>query len=679
MVPQEGKVRFVESRLGAFSGVLLAALWLAGLATGGSLAYMAIPCCVLLAPLALAVLLGLVRGDRFVRLGAWLWFCLAAGGYFVVRCWTGYSAFDAMNEASVLLCGFVFYGAGLFLAPARGKPALIMWVLAGSIALQLAAMLALRAGVSPLWTGKCPVPLDADAPVVPGSFFIYKNFAAQFNVALGMAALTYAWIARGRAAVWLAVAGAASLAAAFCVPSRAGWLLLPAGVAVAWFAYPASCAALKRRVGWLYVTGTVLGVIAVVGMVIAALQYGIPASVGQVLNSHERLQIANYAASVPREGTVFWFGSGARTFLWEVLPSFQWGRFLPNYAHNEYLQAQMDYGIVGLALMIVVLLGHLVVGARRLTLVRAPEEAALTAAALVVVCLAALHACVEFVWHHVALVSLTAFCLGVLAAPCPTPRSPLKALGAAGHAVLAMLVLAVMLAASWLAVQLAPGWLGQWKYARSVAHQEPLERRTEILGSIVERYPDPAVVDFYAKQTARTAPGAPVMERVQSLLGRAESMNPRHVFNAYTRASYLDALGRHEEAEAVLRRMSADGGIMSLQTYSWRALYAMHLAAWGRRLLAEPGPKGRARSLLQYAENILENTGFETGDLWGMKERLIAMTPQQQKQYRAALRNDLHLLEELDVSPDPSWKQPLEEGAQGALYPALGERVLRPR
>ena len=679
MVRQEVKVRFVESRLGAFCGVLLVALWLAGLAMGGSLAYMAFPCCVLLAVLAVSAFLGLARGDRFVRLGAWPWFCLiVGGGYLVIRCWMSYSAFDAMNEASVLLCGLVFYVAGLFLAPARGKPDLIVRVLAGTIVLQLAAMLALHAGLSPLWTGKCPVALDAGAPMRPGSFFLYKNFAAQLNVALGMAALVYAWIVRGRLAVWLAAAGAASLAAAFCVPSRAGWLLVPAGIAVAWFAYPAACAALKRRVGWLYVVLTVLGLIAVVGGVIAALQHGIPASVGQVLDSHERLQIANYAASVPREGAVYWFGSGARTFLWEVLPSFQWGRFLPNYAHNEYLQARMDYGVAGLTLMIAVLLGHIVLGARRLTLVREPEEAAVTAAALVVVCLAALHACVEFVWHHVALVSLTAFFLGVLASPCPTPRSPLKALGASGRAVLALLALAVMLGASWLAFQLAPGWLGQWKYARSVESKEPLERQMEILGNIVERYPDPAVVDFYAKQTARTAPGASTMERVQSLLGRAESMNPRHVFNAYTRASYLDALGRHEEAEAVLRRMSAEGGIQSLQTYSWRALYAMHLASWGRRLLAEPGPKGRARSLLQYAENILVNAGFETGDPWGMKERLIAMTPQEQKDYLAALRNDLHLLEELGVSPDSSWKQPLEAGVQGALYPDLGERV-RPR
>lgn len=673
-------MRFVESRLGASCGVLLAALWLAGLATGGSLAYMAFPCCVLLVPLVLAALLGLARGDRFVRPGVWPWSCMAvAGGYFMTRCWMSYSAFDAMNESSILLCGLVFYVAGLFIAPARGKPDLIMRVLVGTIVLQVGAMLALPAGLAPLWTGKCPVALDAGASVCPGSFFIYKNFAAQFNVALGLAALTYAWIVRGRAGVWLAVAGVASLAAAFCLPSRSGWLLVPAGIAVAWFAYFAACEALKRRVGWLYVTFTVLGLIAVGCCFIVALQHGIPASVGQVLNSHERLQIANYAASVPREGAVYWFGSGARTFLWEVLPFFRWGRFLPNYAHNEYLQAQMDYGVTGLTLMIAVLLGHIVFGARRLTLVRKPEEAAVTAAALVVVCLVALHACVEFVWHHVTIVSLTAFCLGVIAAPCPTPRSSLKALGASGRAVLALLAFAVMLAASWLAVQLAPGWLGQWRYAQSVADKEPLERQMEILGDIVERYPDPAVVDFYAKQMARTAPGVPAMERVQSLLGRAESMNPRHVFNAYTRASYLDALGRHEEAEATLRRMSADGGVQSLQTYSWRALYAMHLASWGRRLLAESGPKGRARSLLQYAENILANAGFETGDPWGMKERLIAMTPQEQKNYRAALRNDLHLLEELSVSPDPSWKQALEEGVQGALYPELGDSALRSR
>lgn len=639
---------------------------------------MAFPCCVLLVPLALAAFFGFAGGCKTVRLGWWPWATLAGGGgYFLVRCLLGYSTFDAYNEGSCLLCGLVFYVAGLYLAGAGDRRGALPWVLVGSIGLQLAVFLAMKAGLPPAWTGKCTVWLTGNEMGDYSGFFVYKNFAAQFYVALGMAAIVYACIARGRTALWLALAGLLSLGAAFLLPSRAGWGLVPAGICIGWAVYPVACTALRRRVGWVYWGMTIAALVAVAAAGIVALHYGVPESMAHALDSHDRLTITNFASSVPRQGADWWVGTGARTFLWEVLPTYYWGRFLPNYAHNEYIQAQMDYGIVGLVMMLLVLFGHLVAGARRLSLLREPRPAALTAMALVIVCVAALHACADFIWHHVALVSLTAFCLGVLAAPCATPLRPLKAEGQAGKAFLATVALAVAGTAAWLAWQLAPGWTGQWQYARSVAAGDPPEVRAALLGTIAEEYPDPDVVVFYAREASKTAPDAATMNRVEALLGRAEAFNPRQIFAAYARMAYLDALGRFEEGEAVLRRMCAPRGIESWQTYSWRTLYAMHLAAWGHTLLHGPGQKEQARSLLVYARNILSHIGFETGDPWGQKDRLISITGAQQKAYRNVLANDLALLEQLGVACDDRWKQPREPGRQGALYPQLGEREKR--
>lgn len=639
---------------------------------------MAFPCAVLLVGLALAAVVGFAGGYKTVRLGWWPWFCLlGAGGYFLVRCLAGYSTFDAYNEGVTLLCGLAFYVAGLYLAGAEDSRGLLPWALGGTIALQLLAYAAMQAGVSPVWTGKCPVWLDGTVIHNPSGLFVYKNFAAQLSVALGLGALVYACLMRGRAAVWLALAGALSLAGAFLLPSRSAWALAPAGLAIAWAVYPVACTSLHRRVGWVYIGATIAGLIGAAAAVIAALHYGIPEVASHALDSHDRLGLANYASLVPREGADLWLGTGARTFLWEVLPTFHWGRFLPNYAHNEYIQVRMDYGIVGFVLMLVVLFGHLASGARRLSLLREPRPVAWTAVALVVVGVAALHGCMDFIWHHAALVSLTAFCLGILAAPCATPRHPLKAQGATGKAVLAMGGLLAAFLAAWMAWQLAPGWVGQWRFAQSVAAGEPLAARAAVLGEVAEAYPDPDVAVFYARLLGPTAPGVDAMQRVEALLGRAESYNPRQAFAAYARALYLDALGRHEEAEATLRRMCAPGGIESWQTYSWRTLYAMHLAAWGRRLLDSPGSKGRARSLLAYAQNILEHTGFETGDPWGQKERLVDMGAREQKAFLQGLANDLSLLEQLGVPDDPSWKLPLEPGGQRALYPRLGEQKKR--
>lgn len=675
---QAPQQRFVESRPGAICGALLAALWLAALATAGSLGYMAFPCSVLLVPLVLVAAVAFGSGYKTVRLGWWPWFCLVgAGGYFLVRCFAGYSTYDALNEGTTLLCGLVFYVAGLYLAGAKGSYRLLLWVLGATIALQLAASAGMAAGLSPVWTGKCPVGLNGREITQPFGFFIYKNFAAQVSVALGLAAAVYACIARGRAAVWLALAGLLSLGWAFMLPSRAAWGLVPAGACIAWIVYPVACASLHRRVGWVYIGISIVALVAAGGAVIAALHYGIPDAAARALDSHDRLGLANYASQVPREGGVKWFGTGARTFLWEVLPVYHWGRFLPNYAHNEYIQARMDYGLVGFALTLVVLFGHLAAGARRLSLLREARPAALTAMALVVVGVAALHGCMDFIWHHAALVSLTAFCLGILAAPCGTPCHPLKAQGGAGKAILAMGALAVAFSASWIAWQLAPGWIGQWRYAQSVAAGEAPEASAAVLGRVAERYPDPTVAVFYARCIGKTAPDPGTMERVVALLGRAEAHNPRQAYAAYARAAYLDVLGRHEEAEAVLRRMCGPRGIESWQTYSWRALYAMHLASWGRRLMGDYGSKGRARSLLAYARNILDNAGFESGDLYGQKERLIDMDRKQQASYLQSLANDLSLLDRLGVACDPSWKLPLEPGGGNALYPQLGEREKR--
>ncbi len=671
---KEGRRRLTDSRWGALAAVLLAAGWVLSLVSGGQMAYASFPTAAWTAAALTVVSAAFFAGCRTVRLGGWPWFCVVGvGGYFLVRAATGYIEYANYAEVPVIVGGIAFYVAGIYSAHSSGGGALPVHLLAGALLLQMAAMLAAAWGAPPVWLANSPVRLDGYRVTCAVGLLTYKNFAAFFLAAGGMAAILHAAVRGERRFVFSALVGLAALGVSFVCKSRSAWLLAPLGVLLGWGAWMASRSVLGKPIGWAGIAGALTLLLALAAVALVGLRDGMEAVFSGDFSSHSRLDLANYAAMVPREGLESLIGTGARTFLWEVLPYAGWLGHMPNYAHNEYVQGWMDYGYIGLASMFIVLVGHVLAAGRRLSLLDTPARlGGLTAASLIAI-LVSLHACGEFIWHQPAFVQMTAFALGLMASPA---RKPIRAEGKTGRCALALLALALAALAGYSAFKLAPGWLGQWRYASAVERGLPLRERLDVLARVAAEYPDPDVVGTYGRLMSQTPPSPAECERVQELFARAADANPRHVINAYSQAAYLDALARYSQAEEVLRRMSIPGGVRAQgNLYSWHSLYALHLADWGRSLMDAPARRGEALSLLDYAYCLLKNRGFESEREKSAEGNRVYFSRSEQKAYLRRLENEIRLLRLLKVEPDHAWKS--SASGRGPLYPEDGARPRR--
>lgn len=669
---KEEKGRLFDSRAGKVCTVLLAIIGLLSVLSNGQAAYSVFLPTVALPLIAFFFAVVLLLGYKTVRLNGWSWFTLLGiGGYFLARAATGYIEYSNYAEMSVIMGGMIFYIAGLYCphSPSQGKMALTF--LTVCLVLQMASMLMSSADHPLVFSANSLVRLDGRSVSGSVGLFVYKNFASDFLATGGMAVILHSVLYRRSLFSVRGLFGTIAVVASFFCHSRIAWVLVPFGFCFGWGAWLLSFHVQKKRMGWLTVLGTVLIFIIVGTGVVLAFRYGINSFLTGDLNSHTRLEINGRALSLPRDFLTELIGTGARTFSWEVLPFSFIGHF-PNYAHNEYMQAWVDYGIIGITLILVTLAGHLMAVGRRIGHAEEPSQfAILAAASLASVCFA-LHACGEFVWHHPSFVFMTAFSLGVMNFP---SQKPLKAESRLGKLTLIALSLIIAVTAAYSAVKLAPGWLGQWRYEDAIYRQVPESETQRVLLSVIQEYPDPDVIGLYARTAAQSKLDKAEIESITQLLAQAEHSNPHHCINAYTHAAYLDILNHFEEAESVLRRMNIPGGAKGGSVYSWRSLYALHLCAWGRSLMQQPDQRAKALSLLNYAYCLLKNKGFEATTRPSNNSALLYFPRDEQKKFLKSIENDISLLKWLVREPNPDWRSPQSGSDRGALFPADGEKL----
>lgn len=674
--------RLTESVPGRLASLLLAVLWVYSMSGVDAHAFSSFPVCAVLVLVLGLVVFALLRGHRVVRMSLLGWFSSLTGGYFLIRCVHSYSVVDSWCEAVLILGAFVYYVAGVYAAQSRSYTPLFC-LLGGALLLNVLAYVVVRQPWFCLeWTGRASQ-TQAGANSLPVTLFVYKNFAGVF-LCLG-AVLVGAWglwMQRGIIRVLLVMVAAASVGVSFMCGTRAVYLVLPLLLVAGWLLYVLCRLWEDKKLGaWNFLIALLL--LLVLGVAGYGLFLGGELAARLVgADSHLRFLIWSSICEILHAVPVF--GCGANAVQWEIVPYYnEWQ--LPNYAHNEYLQVWVDYGLVGLLLVLIIVLGHVARGMLCLSAeeVSQPRKMLVALSCLVLLGMAA-YAVVDFPWHSFALVAFTAFSAGVLASPYPHVQSSFlnRRNWAAGHIPVVpvvaqkwpgrMALLALTLAlggySAVLGARLWKPWEGQWAYNElSRPGVDPYgDARRSFIAQQISEYPCPALADTYYM----LPPYHPDMEERECLLKTAWNGNPRQLFTLTMLVDVLGARHKYEEAERLMRENYVGQGMPSSCLNNWPAYYAYNLLIWGRYEMQQ-GNHAKAISLMDYAlkmnavSRVHFNVQWRSGaQPWKENGGIKPALPQLLR----AAQQDVHMLRLLQVCPDDSWQSPLAPGGKPALY-----------
>ncbi|MDO5469895.1 MAG: O-antigen ligase family protein [Akkermansia sp.] len=695
--------RLTESKPGLILGILLAVMWIASMSIADSSPCTLPPLLWGLALVVLAALVCLAIGYKVVRLPFTAWLSLAAGGYFLARALTGFSVTDNWSDTGLILGAFVFYLAGVYSGQQNNSRGTAI-VLSLAILLNIFYMWLLQdESISLNWAGRADIGLAGPCSRNT-SLFVYKNFAGLFFTLAGALLLWRVVLSetKGLKIILPLLIGAGSIAASFFCGTRQIWVVLPLTLLIGWILWLIVGLYAAKPLHWGILAG---GISFLIGGAICVYDFLFGHSISEQIfsiNTHLRAGIWDYICDVAHKAPLYGYGPAGST--WEIVHFYNQGA-LPNYAHNEYVQAWADYGIIGLGLMLGILILHLIEGFRALASDTLPH-ARRVKVVLALICLLTISvsAAGDYVWHSFALVSMTAFACGTLASPYARPRlrlfdrrnwapghapalNPVRAETRCGKALVLALGLVLLTALGKLGNTLTPFWQAERHFDRMIAAGATPEQQRDHLMSVILSYPDSRIADYYVLLAQTTEPDwsmyteeqlrelklnnlishipEPDWKAYERGLRATLAANPRQLCIAATLAQLLSKQSRFEEAEQLFRNHYPGDGPDNKALASWGTFYAAHLQRWGQHLLSTPDGTEKAYSMLTYAANIAKKTGYVVGRHF-RRDRTCNITRLQA--FQRGYARDLQVLRYIDPPKDDSWMQPLTQGGKPALY-----------
>ncbi len=675
--------------LWAVTGLLLLLLWVASMSLDDDRLCNAVPLCFGFAAVLVLAVIGMLAGARPARPTLTFLCGLGAGLYFFIRCVSGDMLSEMARELPLILAAFVFYGAGFFMAQRRGGAALSVALVVG-VVVNIVYFFLFREGIIPIEAMGRPS-MSLSGASSPGcTLFTYRNFSAIFMVVAGGVLICRPFWSGwgGWAEVLGALVGMVGVVCACLSTSRAVLPLLLLLLVAAWVLWVIIRLYSEKRIGW----GVgLVGVVLLVGMGVFLGEIFIGNSVlAQIVSvdTHGRIGLWNYIYNLLPD--VPWYGHGAGATQWQLVPFFDEGLESPNYAHNEYLQAWVDYGVAGMVLMLAVFLSHLTAGFWSLASEDITRERRLWIASsmLLLISLAA-GAVFDFVWHNIALAGLTAFACGMLASPVPSRREslfrrrrwaagyrpsvrPVRLMDRSGMALACMGCVSLAAGGACLGWRLLPAWQAQWAY-NALWHAGASEgERVEFLERVMLYYPDPELLAHYVTLTP-PARRPDNLARKEQMARLALQSNPHQLFTLVILTNTLGRMGKCEEAEMLLREHYVPGGMPGTNLANWPAYYGLNLLMWGKQRM-DSGDHAAALSMMEYALN-----------LWGYADDFVCLPGRSGKgrdlrnkatrAYISARRVDVDLLRAIGVQKDDSWKAPMRPGGSPALYERWGNEA----
>lgn len=667
--------RMTETVPGRLAALLLALIWIASMSMTDINAYSYFPTLAGLVVVVLLALSAMIRGARTVQLSWLAWCSLAIGGYFLVRCLCSFDVVSSWREAGLILSCGVFYVAGVYAAQGRSlKPVVSVLLLA--VLLNMAFFYLMRYTDVPMeWTGR-PAFGPGGENHRPVTLFVYKNQAGAFLVLSGMLLVAAAlWCGFRRSLMLLlAAVGVGAVVLSDSCGTRAVLLLAPLMAAVGWVLWVGLKLHDEEKISF--------GVIFSGFVILGGIGFGICAlffdkelvSWAMAIDTHGRYLMWGTCCRF-LHGAPLW-GYGADSVPWLLAPCFEKVASVTNFAHNEYLQVWLDYGLIGLGGMLFVLFAHIVRGG----CVLLSSQASSTQkrfAAFAILCIISWAAAsfVDYFWHQAALAAMTAFAAGILASPYPYVRRGrqcrVQVQGTTGKGILAMVSCCFIAGCVWLCMLCESAWLQQWSFNRLTAEHADQDGscRLAILNRLLPRYPDYRLVD-----TAYILPGGTAWPEEEQMLMHVLEANPKQLYMIVMLGRFYTDQGRYQDAEKLYRRTFPGDGMPRLQNTSWPSFYFYNLILWGQDCYVHGDMPG-AYSRMAYALNILKNACLVVDatprycyDAW-------QATPEQKeywKTYLAARKQDVRLFKVHGVQPDDSWMQPMEPGEKPALYRRYG-------
>lgn len=675
--------RFTESIPGILSAILLGTVWIASMGMVDSHPYTAAPYLAALCPVILLWLFGIMFGYKVVKLRFLSWCALAAGAYFLWRCHTSYSLVEAWGETALIAGCFVFYIAGVYAGQGE-KIGGILAVLCAALVANLAWCL------FPFWDIPYPFLFRPDHGVCGPTagytaLFSYKNFAGSFLMIAGTLPLCNLIFRAKRGVVsWLAaLLGLLAIGASFSMGTRSVYILLPVLMSGLWLLWLVAVVTETRRCSLLFILG---GITLLVGVSIALYDFLFGHSMVALIqgtDTHLRGMAWEIICRIAPDAPPY--GFGARATQWEIAQYFNdW--CTPNMAHNEYLQAWMDYGVIGVCLVVLLLGIHFIAGFLQLISTHIGDARRTKAGiALLYLLGSASYAACDFGWHQAALAAAAAFACGLLASPYPirpfkwrqlgrnwAPESlpkptPIRSQGAFGKLLLILAALGLGGDMGETCRHLAPAWLASWQYSELVrCPGDNFAARRALLESIHPEYPDSKLMDTYVMLPAKE----PIdWAHIENMLKHTLAANPKQVFTGVMLVDVLGRQGHFEEAELLMRRMYVGDGPDSTRTTAWGFYYAFNLIRRGQAEMYK-GHLGTALSMLRHGFAIFRHNSSIPGTAYrgGYKPWEQGKTARFRGDIQSAAHSDMEMLQSLGVQADLSWQQPMEEGGKPALY-----------
>lgn len=648
-------------------------------------AYSVWPFLVALSAVALLFVSGMLFGGKAVRI-PWLgWLMLGFGGYFLVRCLCSYSLVESWWESSLIVSCGVFYVAGIYGAQTRNAGFQVAVILL-AVVLNLLYLYIRPGEVNMLWTGRPEYGLSGQNNQ-PVTLFVYKNFAGAFQMISGSILLGIAlWVVRSWHMRLLCVllAGGAIVSSFMC-STRVVYLLAPVLICTMWSMQFFVELFTREKVRKVTLFG---GVILVSYVMVEMVNVFIGGGLKQIsdIDTHLRFDIWKPVLNVATSGPLW--GWGTMASHWEIIGEFN-HLATPNTAHNEYVQAWADYGLLGLGLILTVLLLHTVAGLRGMAADGVtPLRRGIMAVAMVALWAYAIAAVSDSYWHSYAVAILSAYCCGILASPIPfislsgrksrreilSSEPRVKVQGRRGRGMLAILAIGVISFTCWQYSNLANAWMQQWVFNElsKPGVDDNAVKRLTLLEQIMNAYPDTEVADNYFKLPHYGG----IRPSSEEVLRRALNANPRQGYTIIMLVNLLGQQARYEEAEILMRRYYPQEGYPSCGSCSWPFYYYYNLLRWSSALIHE-GKQEKAMSMAEYALNMRrhQETHAALSSYANQDKEIKRAAMEMAKGARPIaemLKNRLKLLRKLGQQKDDSWMEPMEPGGKTALYPQWG-------
>jgi len=578
-------------------------------------------CGVPLLLLAMAVAFGSWNRDRMPR-ARWvhLWVAVTVV-YFAWRMMTS-EIVDFARSDALLLCGVVL--AFWWTQRCGGGKMFARW-LVGLWALLL-ANLAVAMVQAYHDVEYYPLMIVRATKEFPSGLYLHYNHFANFLLGVGLLSLGYGMA--GSMKRWMRVLCfvmyGCCVYGIYLAHSRGAWLGLGCGTALVMVGWLANL--WRMKISWAGVAllaATFLAPLLVTG----GWQLGANAVANRNTGDSGRLEFASIAVDLIQDQPVW--GGGSRSFFFDSFkkwnPKELWvGGGDIQYVHNEYLQAAVDYGMVGLVLLLGIFGVVMFRGVALLTLgeTKAQGDAGVALGSMAALCAMGVQAFFSFVYHVLPDVVLMGCCVGWLVRqpwvlttgtkePVSAPGLPWKP-GVAGTLLaMAVMVLAARDAAAWWAL-----------YPRADFSVVGDEQKSARYRKAISIRPDFRRMSDYSKLLVRQSTHEDAsddqrrsyLEQATAVLEAAVRRSPESYEDIVNLALLYDRAGRLEEAEP-LYQVALPVLDPREMYYGTRYFYARHLAARATRVWHQRQPE-KALVLFHRAKEELSKmaTPFNAAD-----------------------------------------------------------------